>query len=317
MNPILDIQDLSITYHLPDQVLKAVRNASLALYPNTIHALVGESGSGKSTLGKTLLGLLPGYAEINFRTFRLFETSYTDFSRVPWESFRGKTITIVFQNPELSLNPVLKIQEHFVHLIDSLSNHKVHTLDDVCSLLQMLGFHNTERILHAYPSELSGGMQQRIALALALLPEPDILIADEPTTALDVTLQSQFLAYVRALQNEKKLTILWITHDLRVVAEIANHVHVMYRGWIIENAPVESFFDDPLHPYSRFLRSALYTHENGSSLIPEGDSSLSPSKNACPYISFCPYRKHDCSQPIPLFHLPDNRSVRCILYYDY
>jgi peptide/nickel transport system ATP-binding protein len=245
--PILEVQHLKLELPQNKGWFKAVNDVSFSLYPGKTLALVGESGSGKSLTALSILRLLPLKARCGKKSKILFhDQDLLALTEHELQGIRGKKIGMIFQEPMTALNPVLTIgyqlsETLWKHL--QLSHHQIHSRS--LELLEQVGLMNAKALLHAYPHELSGGQRQRVAIAIALAGEPDILIADEPTTALDVTIQAQIL------------DLLLITHDLSVVAKLADDVCVMYSGKIVEHAPVETLFEDPKDPYTQALFKAF------------------------------------------------------------
>ena len=256
MAPLLEVEDLRVHYPGDEVPVRAVDGVSFSLERGTTYALVGESGCGKSATALSILRLVePGRivgGKLIFEGRDLLGLDEKEMRRV-----RGARIGIVFQEAAAALNPVMRIGPQ---VTEALRVHRKisrrEARDEAVTLLRMVALPEPERQARAYPHELSGGMKQRVMLAIALSCSPSLVIADEPTTALDVTIQAQILALLRSLRAELELTVLLITHDLGVVAENADRVGVMYAGRIVEEAPVTDLFRDPLHPYTRGLLQA-------------------------------------------------------------
>ncbi|NMA87483.1 MAG: ABC transporter ATP-binding protein [Tissierellia bacterium] len=258
-NTILSVRDLVIKFHLRGQILTAIRGASLDLYEGESLAIVGESGSGKSVFTKSFMGLLDGNGWIESGVI-LFEGG--DISKYKtedeWINIRGRKIAMVFQDPMTSLNPLKTIGKQVQEAIelhqgldgDNAKEKTIEILDDV-------GINEPEKRYHQYPHEFSGGMRQRVVIAMAVACNPRILICDEPTTALDVTIQAQILSLLKDLKEKYSLTVIYITHDLGVVANVADRIAVMYAGDIIEIGLCEEVFYNPQHPYTWALLSSL------------------------------------------------------------
>ena len=244
-NVILTARDIVVEFDVRDKVLTAIRGVSLDLVEGEVLALVGESGSGKSVLTKTFTGMLEDNGRvaqgvINYRGQDLTTLK----SNKDWEKIRGAKIATIFQDPMTSLDPINTIGSQITEVI--IKHH-----------MKKVGIPDAERRFEEYPFQYSGGMRQRIVIAIALACRPDILICDEPTTALDVTIQAQIIELLKSLQNEYRFTTIFITHDLGVVASIADKVAVMYAGEIVEYGTVEEIFYDPRHPYTWSLLSSL------------------------------------------------------------
>ncbi|HHX10590.1 MAG TPA: ABC transporter ATP-binding protein [Firmicutes bacterium] len=257
--PILSVRDLVVKFSLRGQILTAIRGASLDLYPGETLAIVGESGSGKSVFTKTWIGMLDANGWVDSGSILFEGKDLAKFTRErEWLTIRGKKIAMVFQDPMTALNPLrtvgMQIQEALeLHQDMRGEQAKARTIE----ILSEVGIDIPEVRYHQYPHEFSGGMRQRVVIAIAVACNPRILICDEPTTALDVTIQAQILELIRDLQRKMGATLVYITHDLGVVANVADRVAVMYAGEIIEYGTVDEIFFDPRHPYTWALLSSL------------------------------------------------------------
>lgn len=257
--PILSVKDLVVKFSLRGQILTAIRGASLDLYQGETLAIVGESGSGKSVFTKTWLGMLDANGWVDSGSILIEGRDVAKFTRErEWLTIRGKKIAMVFQDPMTALNPLrtvgMQIQEALeLHQDMRGEQAKARTIE----ILSEVGIDIPEVRYHQYPHEFSGGMRQRVVIAIAVACNPRILICDEPTTALDVTIQAQILELIRNLQRKMGVTLVYITHDLGVVANVADRVAVMYAGEIIEYGTVDEIFFDPRHPYTWALLSSL------------------------------------------------------------
>jgi len=257
--PLLDVRNLRVSFHTRSGVYRAVNDVSFSVDRGEILGIVGESGSGKSVTCSTLLGLIPqppGRIEGGTAVF-----AGTDLLRCPpaqLRAIRGKRISMIFQDPMTSLNPYLRISEQ---LIEPLLIHeavsKADALARALAMLEAVGIPDAARRLHSYPHEFSGGMRQRVMIAMALITRPDLLIADEPTTALDVTVQAQILELLKKLQQETGMAVIFITHDLAVVSNLCHRVQVMYAGRIVETADTRTLFNHPQHPYTKALQRCI------------------------------------------------------------
>ena len=257
--PILSARDVEISFSLRGKKLNAIRRCSLDLYQGETLAIVGESGSGKSVFTKSFLGMLDANGSITGGSI-LFEGK--DLAKYKtekdWMTIRGKKISMVMQDPMTSLNPLKKIGrqiEESIELNQGIKGPEAKKM--ALEMLKKVGIPDPERLYQQYPHEFSGGMRQRVVIAIAAACRPQILICDEPTTALDVTIQAQILNLIRDLQKELNMTVIYITHDLGVVANVADRVAVMYAGQIVEYGKVDEIFYDAWHPYTWALLSAL------------------------------------------------------------
>jgi len=253
--PLLSIEQLSISFN---QHTKVVDDLSLTIHRGETFALVGESGSGKSITALSVLGLLPAGAGINEGVIRLQDKELTACSEAEWCKIRGRRIGFVFQDPFVSLNPVMTIGSQLAEALNlhfSLSKNDLNRR--LIELLQQVELPEPEQKLRAYPHQLSGGQRQRVMIALALAGQPDLLIADEPTTALDVTIQAQILALLKTIQQQTGMALWLISHDLALVSTIADQIAVMQQGKLVESGTSQNFFSAPKHPYTRKLLAAL------------------------------------------------------------
>ena len=259
MEKILEVKDLNISFHTFSGEVQAIRGVDFDLYKGETLAIVGESGSGKSVTTKSIMRLLPpGNSEIK-RGEILFEgKNLAKLSEKEMQKVRGKDISMIFQDPMTSLNPTMKIGKQIMEPI--LKHHKISKKDAklrAMELLELVGIPEVEERFNQYPHQFSGGMRQRVVIAIALACDPKILIADEPTTALDVTIQAQILELMKDLQQKIDTSIIFITHDLGVVANVADRVAVMYGGKIVEVGTVDEIFYNPQHPYTWGLISSM------------------------------------------------------------
>ncbi len=257
---VLEIQDLKIKFSLRGQSLTAIRGASLDLFKGESLAIVGESGSGKSVLTKSCMGLLDGNGWIDAGSIKYKNIDLATFkTEKDWLKVRGKEIAMVFQDPMTSLNPLKTIgkQVQETLMLHRNFNSKEEARQATYDLLLSVGIDDAKRRFKQYPHEFSGGMRQRIVIAIAVACNPEILICDEPTTALDVTIQAQIIELLQTLQKEYDLTIIYITHDLGVVAHVADRVAVMYAGEIVEVGTSDEIFYNPHHPYTNALLDSL------------------------------------------------------------
>jgi oligopeptide transport system ATP-binding protein len=257
--PVLDVRDLKTVFQTRGGEIHAVNSVSFHLQPGELLGVVGESGSGKSVTMMSLIGLLPSPpADVRGGQVRLGDLELRNASGETLRSVRGARIGFVFQDPMTSLNPVFTVGSQ---IMEPLRTHMGMTKSQAESrateLLDLVGIPDARKRLKSYPHQFSGGMRQRVMIAIALACDPEVLIADEPTTALDVTIQAQILELVRDLRQKLGMAIIWITHDLGVIAGIADRVMVMYGGQVVEQAPVKDLFANPQHPYTRALLKTI------------------------------------------------------------
>ena len=259
MEPILEISDLQTHFFTKAGILRAVDGVSFEIGAGEIVGLVGESGSGKSITGFSIIGLVDSPGEIIGGTIKFKGEDLNDLSNEQMQHVRGNRIAMIFQDPMMTLNPVLRIETQMIEAIQAHDNKisredaRIRSRD----ALGLVGISSPDERLRAYPHQFSGGMRQRVSIAIAMLNRPDLIIADEPTTALDVTIQGQVISEMQKLCRETKTALLWITHDLAVIAGIADRVCVMYAGRIVEQGLVANTIANPLHPYTRGLMGSV------------------------------------------------------------
>ena len=267
--PIISAKDVEITFSLRGRKLNAIRKCSLDLYEGETLAIVGESGSGKSVFTKTFVGMLDANGKITGGSIMFEGRDMTKFTEKDWLGVRGKKIAMVMQDPMTSLNPLKKIGKQIQESIEHHQGLKGEEAKKAAiEMLGKVGIPDPERRYEQYPHEFSGGMRQRVVIAIAAACRPQILICDEPTTALDVTIQAQILQLIRDLQKELGMSVIYITHDLGVVANVADRVAVMYAGKIVEIGTAEEIFYDPRHPYTWGLLQSLPVLSEGKEWLP-------------------------------------------------
>ena len=313
---LLEVEDLRTWFFARHGVVKAVDGVSFALQTGEILGLAGESGSGKSVTGLSILGLVdaPGRVVSGRILFRGEDLLGLDAERL--RLLRGDRIAMVFQDPMMTLNPVLRVD---TQMIEALTAHRklnrAEARRAALDALRRVGIPAPEQRLRGYPHQLSGGMRQRVAIAIALLNRPDLVIADEPTTALDVTIQAQILYEVRNLCRDSGTALVWITHDLAVLAGLADRVAIMYAGRVVESGPVDAVLGRPLHPYTAGLIASLpsRTHR-GMRLaqIPGMTPSLADLPSGCPFRPRCPRAVARCTDGIETSFPEAGRTLRCV-----
>lgn len=323
MDSILSIEDLTVQYKTKKGYARAVEDLNLMINSSEVFGLVGESGSGKSTLGKAILKLLPGSAEIPSGKIYFKGRDILGLKeKIINNEIRGKEISMVTQNPQNALNPVFKVGTQLVDVLYFKNNKKIKRKDlkeDAIDILKKMGISDSEYRFDEYPHQFSGGMKQRVMLAMAFISHPSLLIADEPTTALDVTIEAQILELLKDLVEEYETSILYITHDLAVVSEITDRIAVMYAGKLVEVAKTNDLFDDPLHPYTRALLKCLPGYSSDEKLatisgqVPDLDDKP-VGCNFCPRCDSC-FDLCEIEEPELLEYKPGH-LVACFLYDD-
>jgi len=317
---ILKVKDLSVHFDIEDRVVPAVDGVSFSLTKGESLGLVGESGCGKSVTALSIMGLLQTpparivKGEILFKGENLLNKSTEEMRRI-----RGKDISMIFQEPMTSLNPVFTIGNQITEVIIQHFNlSRKEALSKAIDMLRLVRIPLPEKVIKQYPHQLSGGMRQRVMIAIALACNPELLIADEPTTALDVTVGAQILELLNELKEKLSSAIIMISHDLGVVSEIADWVAVMYAGRIVEYADVHSIFHDPKHPYTRGLLAAVpdihmdkrQRLKEIKGVVPYPDEI----KEGCRFKTRCDYSRKDCILKEPPFFQAGTNLVRCWNY---
>jgi len=321
MNPAehLSIEDLKVELDADAGVVRALDGIRLSIQRGETFALVGESGCGKSMTALALMRLLPENGRITAGQVRLGELDVLDLSEAAMRNVRGARIGMIFQEPSTSLNPVMRVGDQIVEAIETHTALRgAAARAKAIEWLGRVGIPEPERRIDEYPFRLSGGQKQRVMIAMTLAAEPDFLVADEPTTALDVTIQAQILDLLRELQREQKMGLLLITHDLGVVSGMAQRVALMYAGQIIEVAPAEAFFAAPLHPYARALLRALPDAQRRGVALEAIAGTVPPlwtEFEGCRFAPRCSQAMPECSKRMPaLIDGGAQRQVRCLLY---
>ncbi|HLF02726.1 MAG TPA: ABC transporter ATP-binding protein [Anaerolineales bacterium] len=321
--PLLSVADLKTVFHTKGKVVTAVAGMSFEIKQGETLGIVGESGSGKSVTMLSIMRLIPSPpgrivgGKIMFQGRDLLQLNKNEMRKV-----RGKEIAMIFQDPMTSLNPVLTISQQMsetlqVHLRLDRAAARARALD----LLKLVGIPDAVNRLDDYPHQFSGGMRQRVMIALSLSCHPKLLIADEPTTALDVTIQAQITALVKRLRNETGMAVIWITHDLGIVAGMVDRIVVMYAAHIMESAPVRDLYADPRHPYTLGLLGAVPRLDTAGSKrlhpIPGLPPDLANPPKGCPFVPRCPYRMEKCfNEKPPLRPVAQGHATACWLDVD-
>ncbi len=305
---ILDVKNLKIDFHTYAGAVKAIRDVSFHLDKGETLAIVGESGSGKSVTTKSLMGLLANNAEVTGGSIMFHDQDILKKSEKEMQNIRGKDIAMIFQDPMTSLDPTMRIGQQIAEpLIKHKHVDKKKAWAQALELMKLVGITDAEERIKNYPHQFSGGQRQRIVIAIALVCYPEILIADEPTTALDVTIQAQILELMKELQEKIETSIIFITHDLGVVAGMADRVAVMYAGQIVEYGTVDEIFFNPQHPYTWGLLNSMPTLSSTKlEAIPGTPPDLLDPPKGDPFVARNPYAmKIDAEQRPPFFKVSE------------
>ncbi len=319
---ILEIRDLHTSFFTDKGVVRAVNGVDLEIGPGQIVGLVGESGCGKSMTARSVMGLVRFPGKIESGSIRLNGKELTGLTEKELRSLCGDEVSMIFQEPMTSLNPVLRVgrQVQEAVLVHNQSISRKDARKQVIDMFERVGIPEPEQRYNCYPHELSGGLRQRVMIAMAMICRPRLLIADEPTTALDVTIETQILNLMQQLCRETQMSVLIITHNLGIVAEICDYVYVMYAGRIVEHAPVFELFDHPAHPYTRGLMASIpqigrnpeYLHT-----IPGVVPNLLHLGEGCAFAGRCDCAVDRCSRELPeMVHVREDHASRCFIISD-
>jgi peptide/nickel transport system ATP-binding protein len=318
VKPVLEIKDLQIRFKKDDTFVYAVDGVNFEINEGETLGLVGESGSGKSVSSLAVMGLLPPNGKVINGKIHYNGEDILTKSEKEMEKIRGRKISMIFQDPMTSLNPVLTISEQLKEVIQL---HQRGTKKEIhqkaVDLLNLVKIPDAERRMNEYPHQMSGGIRQRIMIAIALAGNPSLLIADEPTTALDVTVQAQVLSLIKELQKKLNMAVLLISHDLGVVAQVADKVAVMYAGQIVEYSDTKELFRSPKHPYTVGLLETIPKVDESKmelreikGMVPD----LSQTFTGCRFAPRCPKAMPECNSVVPQLQDYRNTTVRCLLY---
>lgn len=315
---ILTVDHLDVTFSFPDGDYNALRGITFTVESNEVVGIVGESGCGKSLTSLSIMGILPGNAQITKGAVQLKGQELVGLPKDKWQSLRGNKISMIFQEPMTSLNPLLPVGKQIAEVLKkhtklSKEERKKRTIET----MKEVGLPRAEELYSSYPHQLSGGMRQRIVIAMALIGEADLIIADEPTTALDVTIQAQILELFRGIKRQRNASMLFISHDWGVVRQICDRVLVMYAGHIIEQGPVDEIVNNPKHPYTKGLILSIPDHKkHGEELhtIAGRVPALKERKEGCPFVDRCVYAMGICHTTYPEVHETAAHKVNCHLY---
>ena len=302
--PLLTVSNLRCDFKIHKKMVHAVRGVDLSIHEGEVLGVVGESGSGKSVTMKSIIRILPDSAVVTADALSFAGEDLTHLSEKQYRHIRGNAISMIFQDPMTSLNPLKRVGDHIVEVLQRHRHmDKKEAEAEAIEMLRKVGVPSPEQRVKQYPHEFSGGMRQRALIAMALACNPKMLIADEPTTALDVTIQAQILDLIRELQRENGMTVVLITHDLGVVASMCDRIAVMYCGLIMEQGTTDEIFYEPKHPYTKaLLRSVPAINEETSERLKpiEGQApSVANPPPGCPFAPRCPIARPSCSEAIP------------------
>ncbi|MBD1383043.1 ABC transporter ATP-binding protein [Metabacillus arenae] len=319
--PLLEVNNLKTGFKIDKEFHNAVNGVSFSVKKRQIVGVVGESGCGKSVMSLSIMKLLPkGIGQITGGEIKFEGKNLAKLSDKEMNKVRGKEISMIFQEPMTSLNPVFTIG---FQIEEAMFNHmklsKAEARKKSIALLKSVGISRPDKIVEEYPHQLSGGMRQRVMIAIAIACQPKLLIADEPTTALDVTVQAQILELLKDIQEKNEMSIILITHDLGVVAETCDEVIVMYAGNIVERTNVEALFYDPKHPYTNLLLGSIPKLEGETDRLASIKGIVPSLKNmpafGCRFTDRCPKAMEDCKHITPqLARVSDGHEVSCLLY---
>jgi len=316
-NTVLEMKDLEVELNSEKGPLPVIDKVNLSIKEGEIVGIVGESGCGKSMLASAIMNLLNSPAQIAAGTIFYEGQDMTTLSSKEFQKIRGNEISMIFQEPMTSLNPLMKVGKQIEEAIkahEKVSNAELK--ERAIAAIRDVGIPQPEKVYHDIPSRLSGGMRQRIMIAMALVCHPKLLICDEPTTALDVTIQAQILRLIKKLRDETNTAVIFISHDMGVIYQMVDRVVVMYAGQFVESAPCKKLFEKPLHPYTIGLQNAIpQINKQQSSLqdIPGSVPMLDNLPEGCLFAPRCPFAKSECfTKKVPLKHYGDH-DVRCLL----
>lgn len=316
--PLLEVKNLHTSFHTRHGIVRAVHDVSFALEKGETLGIVGESGSGKSVTCYSIMQLIPQPpGRIEQGTAMFDGVDLLHCSKEQLRGIRGKRISMIFQDPMTSLNPFMRVEDQIIEPL--LIHEQISRADAVKRALQMLrevGIQDAENRMRSYPHQFSGGMRQRVMIAMALITKPDLLIADEPTTALDVTVQAQILELIRKMQQELGTAVILISHDLGVVSGFCNRVNVMYAGRIVESSATRNIFYSPQHPYTQALQKSIPALQSkGADLftIPGMPPDLSKPIHGCPFAARCTYAVDYCTkEPVNLVEVVPGHKSACL-----
>lgn len=315
---IIEVQNLKTYFHTPEGIVKSVDGVSFSIEKGKTMALVGESGCGKTQTSLSLIRLLAPTAKVSADKIEINGKETKDYTKDQVRGIRGKDISMIFQEPMTSLNPVYRVKrqlEEMIHLHQpELSKQDIY--QRALNILTRVGIPEPQERIRVFPHQLSGGLRQRVMIAIALASNPRLLIADEPTTALDVTIQAQIIELLKEIQKEMEMSILLITHDFGVVSQMADTVSVMYAGKIVEQGSMKDIFEDPWHPYTKLLIMSIpgIKVKRGGRLETIEGAVPNPMNfpPGCRFYPRCPYAEERCMREEPAPEVIGGRMVRCL-----
>lgn len=316
--PLLSVENLDVVFHFQDGDYNAIDNVSFSVFPNEVLGIVGESGCGKSLTSQAVMGILPKNASVPQGSITFNQINLMDLKERQWQKIRGDAISMISQEPMSSLNPLLTVGKQ---ISEVLKQHRTYSKavvkEKTIALMKEVGLPRAEELYKSYPHQLSGGMRQRIVIAIALIASPQLIIADEPTTALDVTIQAQILDLFKNIKDTRNSSLIIISHDWGVIRQICDRVLVMYAGRIVEQGKVKDILRAPKHPYTKGLIQSIPDYrKRGEELytIPGTVPGLKDRKGGCPFADRCAYKMNVCERIFPEEIDVANQTVSCHLY---
>ena len=321
MKKILEVKDLTVAFNTVNGDKNAVNHISFDLFEKDFVGLVGESGCGKTVATQTILGIQSKYAIIKSGSSKLRDIEVLGLSDKDWKKYRSRNIATVFQEPGSALNPLMKVGAQIEEVLKiHYDFDKKKRQDLVYKTMENVGLRDVEDLYEKYPHELSGGMQQRIVICMALIANPNVLIADEPTTALDAKVQAQIIDLFKDLGHIYKGAILFISHDLNLIDRICKKVMIMYAGRLVEKGDTRDVIDKPLHPYTEALLKAVPNYKKRGEDLYNIKGHVPDLKNrsneGCPFADRCDHTMDICKRTYPAAYIKDGREVHCHLYGD-
>ncbi|MDO4294702.1 MAG: ABC transporter ATP-binding protein [bacterium] len=315
MEEVCRLTDFSLAFVQGKREYPAVQEANLVIREGEMVALIGESGCGKTVTALSLIGLQPEGAKLS-GSIRFQGEELLELEKKKWNAYRGNRISMIFQEPMTALNPLMKVGKQVLEMVLlHQERSKEEAKQEVLSILRQVGLPDVERVYESYPHQLSGGQRQRIMIAMAFVNNPDLLIADEPTTALDVTIQAQIMDLMRQMNRSRHTAVLLISHDLGVVRNLCSRVYIMYAGRVVESGPVREVLHHPMHPYTIGLAAAIPSAKRRGQPLESIPGTVLPleerSWQGCPFANRCFACRDICKSEIPKAYQRGERSVLC------